>query len=152
MKSAWRKLALLSLIIASGCAGMKIYPAHPLVDEILKPRAGFDGKLTNRTCGLYDKGACVVEKIATYDLTDSVFRKTVNDLKFICSVGGRRFKVCLDKPGFCRFSSETYKCGFLGLARCSKRIEEYLPADPYQFLIDAKVKCFNKENYPFEGL
>jgi len=152
MKSAWLKLSLLSVVVTGGCAGVEIYPAHSLVDQIIMPRAGYDGKLTNRTCGAYKDGKCSDEKIQTYDLSDALFRKTANDLKFLCNVGGRRFKICMDKPGFCRFSSETYKCGFLGLAKCSKQIEEYLPASPYQFLLDAKVKCSNKENYPFEGL
>ena len=152
MNSAWRKLALLSFVI-SGCAGPKIYTAHPLVDQILKPRTGVEGNLTNRTCSKYDGDRCAQENIQAYNLSDPVFRKTVNDLKFLCNIGGRRFKVCLDKPGFCRFSSDTYKCGFLHLFKCSGELEEeYLPAEPYQFLLDAKVRCFNKETYPFEGL
>lgn len=152
MKFVWRKLSLSCLFFILGCAGPQIFPAHPLVDQILKPRVGHDGKLTNRTCLKIEKDKCVEEKIVDYEIADPVFRKTANDFHFLCNIAGRRFKLCLDKPGFCRFSSETYRCGFLKLGKCSKRIEEYLPAEPYKYLIDAKVRCFKKETYPFDGV
>lgn len=142
----------LTLLIVSGCAGQKVYLAHPLVDQIITPRPGHEGKLTNRTCGKYEKGICTDERITDYEISDASFRETVNKLSFICNIGGRRFKVCLDKPGFCRFSTETYRCGFLKLSKCTKRLEEYLPAEPYKFLLDSKLRCFNKETYPFGGI
>ena len=83
--------------------------------------------------------------IKEYDLQDANFRKEANDFGFICNLGGKRYKICLDKPGFCRIS---YKNGFLGIGK--KKIEEYVPAVPYQYLIDANLKCFNKDEYPFE--
>lgn len=130
-----------------------IYPEHPLVDEILKVRKGHEGLLTNRTCALKtDPNAadsspgCQVEHIKDYALSDPEFRQTVNRLNFICNVGGKRYKICLDKPGFCRFSY-TQDC-FLGfICKPAERLEEYLPVEKYGFLLDANVRCAKKEKY-----
>lgn len=123
-----------------------IYPEHPLVDQILKVRAGHDGKLTNRTVPAPDAQGLVVPIIKDYPLDDPEFRKTVNELGFICNIGGKRFKICTDKPGFCRFS-HAKKC-FLGLlCRDGELLEEYLPVEKYGFLLDANARCAKREKY-----
>lgn len=132
-----------------------LYPAHPLSDQIIKVRAGHEGFLTNRTCGAYIPGevapekACSDERITRYPLNSPEFRATVNKLNFLCNIGGRRFKICVDKPGFCRFSTGPKKCsGFLGLfCKEGERLEEYLPVEQYRFLLDANAKCANKDKY-----
>jgi len=117
------------------------------MQQILKPRAGHKG-LTNRACLAWnDENECLKYEIQEYLLEDAEFRETVNSFDFICSIGGRRFKVCKDKPGFCRI---TYTdCGIF----CRrKRHEEYIPAEKYDFLLAANTRCMNKEEYPLGGV
>lgn len=145
LKGLRKTPGFLSLLLV-GCVTSMVYAPHPLVEQILKPRAGYDGKLTNRTCGEYQNGKCVKESIATYNLEDADFRSSVNKFNFICSIGGRRFKICIDKPGFCRFTYE--KSCFLGVfCKKGERLEEYLPVEKYRFLLDADTRCASKEIY-----
>lgn len=137
---------LLLGLFTGGCSVAPIYAPHPLVEQILKPREGYEGKLTNRTCGEYVDGKCTKEAITTYDLGDASFREAVNKFDFLCSIGGRRFKICLDKPGFCRFTYKT-SC-FLGMfCKKGEKLEEYLPVEQYRFLLDADTRCANKGIY-----
>lgn len=151
-------LRALALVVGLGVVGCTtapvLYPAHPLVDQIVKVRAGHEGFLTNRTCSGKDESLgiekeCLGEKITRYPLEAEEFRQTANRLNFLCNIGGKRFKICLDKPGFCRFSSGPKKCsGFLGLfCKEGELLEEYLPVEKYRFLLDAKTKCANKDKY-----
>jgi hypothetical protein len=120
------------------------HPRHPLSEQILKPRVGFKG-LTNRACEVFDKarGECLEYKIEERLLEDAEFRNTANMLGFICLIGGRRFKICEDKPGFCR---HTYKRNcFLGICGKRDKLEEYIPVERYQFLLDANTRCFDKD-------
>ena len=152
MKSSYmlRRILSLVLLVGSGCSEAQIYQQNPLSDQILKPRPGHEGKLTNRACLKFDDDKCVDEKIAEYDLKDAEFRDRVNKMNFICNLGGRRFKICKDKPGFCRFYRQK-KC-FLGICVDDKKLtEEYIPVEPYSFILDAKTRCFQKDLYPFEG-
>jgi hypothetical protein len=130
------------LILLASCATPQVELRHPLSQQILKPRPGYKG-LTNRACeALNEKGECAGMVVKEYLLEDPVFRKTANDLKFICSVGGRRFKICLDQPGLCRTTYED--CGWF--CKDKKKVE-YIPANQYQFLLDANTVCQNREIY-----
>jgi hypothetical protein len=107
--------------------------------------------LSNRACEAWDeKGVCTNYVVKYYALSDATFRKTVNDLQFMCVIGGRVFKVCLDKPGFCRHTTEKH-CT-LGVFCQSKRHEEFIPIEPLQFHLDAGTQCFSDDRYPFEDL
>jgi len=132
-------------LLVNSCATEQTYPRNALVNQILKPRPGYTG-LTNRACEVWDvKNICTTWVIKEYIL-DEPTRKTLSGLDFICNISGHRYKVCLDKEGFCRTSY--YGCGFLNMKQCKK--EEYLPVSNYQFLLDANTKCFNKYAYPFD--
>lgn len=131
--------------LLAGCGTTPVTQVqHELVDQILKPRAGYPGKLTNRSCLVFDDGKCLKESILAHDLNDPQFRANANSLRFACKLADRHFKICLDKPGFCRFQEKA--CGFLGMDKCRKEIE-YVPAEPYQFLIDSGVICFSEARY-----
>lgn len=142
----YRPAILLSLLLFGACASepVLIY-RHELADQILKPREGYKG-LTNRACTSYKDGKCSSYVVEDRLLEDAQFRETVNKLGFICNVGGRRFKVCQDKPGLCRIWFTD-----CGLFCRKKRHEEYVPASNYRFLLDAKTRCFAKDKYPFDG-
>jgi hypothetical protein len=71
-----------------------------------------------------------------------------NDLSFVCNLAGRRFKVCLDKPGFCRRWGE--KDCDLGIFCKTRQREEYIPAEPMELHLAGNTRCFNKERYPFD--
>lgn len=138
------KKILFTLLIHLGCATPPV-PQHALVDQILSARKGFDGKLTNSHCV---DAACKDLQISAYDLSDSAFRETVNKLDFICNIAGHRWKVCLDKPGFCRLHHE---CAWwdLGQLFCKEKWD-FIPVEPYQYLIDSRTRCFSKKKYPFD--
>ena len=132
---------VLPLVILSSCAP-KIYNRSEFVDQILKPRKGFEGFLTNSRCTKRKGDDCKNLEIEKYDLNDDSFRRTVNRLDFICMIGNKRYKVCLDKVGFCRRS---FRRNWLG--RRKFRYEKYIPAYDYDFLIKSKLRCFNKYKY-----
>lgn len=142
------KALALFLLGAVGCAtAPEIYPSHPLVDEIVKVRPGHAGTLTNRAEILGPDGKSTVAVVTEYPLHDPAFRDTVNKLDFLCNIGGKRYKICKDKPGFCRIGS-TRSCA-IGPLFC-KDVEaeiDYIPVDNYQFLLDAKARCASKQNY-----
>lgn len=142
----------LLIILTAGAAACAVapvvYPPHPLIDEILKVREGHDGNLTNRTCASYDQktGLCANEKVVDYPLTDADFRATANKFDFICNLGGKRYKICKDKPGFCRIGY-TQSC-FLFICQDGPEIEtDYVPATNSAFLLQANARCANKKEY-----
>lgn len=144
-------LTVFGLLMLAACAGVPDFvPRHVFIDQILTPRRGMVG-LTNRACsGADEKGACKGFDIVEYKLDDEQTRKDFNTLGFICNIGGRRFKVCMDKPGFCRISYKK-KCT-LGIVCHTKLLEEYLPVADYEFLLKAKTRCFQKDTYPFDTM
>jgi hypothetical protein len=138
---------LLSLLLFNACAsGPSSYPQHTLVDQILRPRTGYTG-LTNSWCERWEDGRCQSLKIEDHPLTPE-FRKQLNDFKFICRVGDRRFKVCVDKEGLCR--REVKDCGHWWCR--DKVIEVFIPITDYQYLLNANTKCFNRNRYPYWDL
>jgi hypothetical protein len=140
-----RATSWLFWLLLSSCAGPVIYPQHELSRQILSPRPGHTG-LVNRACAARDSERCTRWLTSEYSLEDPVFRDTANRLNFVCNVGGKRYRICRDKPGLCRIWFTD--CGLF----CSKkRHEEYLPASGYQFLLDANTVCFNETEYDLQG-
>jgi hypothetical protein len=151
MRSKLRRgLEAACLLTLAACATPEQYPRSPFVKQILKPREGHTG-LTNRACEVYDpkSGACSTWKVLDYAFEDEAFRKQANQLNFICLVGGKRYKICLDKPGLCRITY-TKKCT-LGMFCKTERHEDSLPASGYQFLLDSDTVCFSQTEYDLQG-
>ncbi len=135
---------LFTLSAVGGCAGPSVYPRHPFSDQILVPRAGHTG-LTNGACPLAVPNCPKVE-VVEYKFEDAGFRDLANRLNFICRIGGKRYKICKDKPGLCRI---TYK---KKLFAKDERIEEYLPMpEQYPFLLAGNAVCFNEDKYNLQG-
>lgn len=154
LRALWPLLWLLPLllpVLLNNCVTEPTYLQHPLESEIISPRPGHDGKLTNRArvCVAEQDGKCIKWgfTVKEYDLSDPNFRTLVNRMGFICSVGCHRYKICIDKPGFCRVSYTSNWIG--GLFGQRDRHEDYLPISPYQAVLDANVRCFNQSIYNF---
>lgn len=131
------------LLLLLGC--VSVPPAYPeliLGEQILRPRAGHDGYLTNSHYEVDPISKLNTEIIKSYDFNDAAFRKEANDLDFACKVGDKRFKICMDKPGLCR----KYKSGWFS------HDEEYLPASNYKLMLDAGTKCFSVNKYSWGAL
>jgi hypothetical protein len=142
-------LLCLALMWGACTSVPETYPRHPLSEQILKPRKGYRG-LTNRVCLLTDEqGRCTQPEVLDYSLDDENFRLTAEKLNFVCYVAGKRYRICKDKPGLCRVSYKE-KC-FIGICRRGDRVEEYLPASQYQFLLDANTECANEDAYNLQG-
>lgn len=123
------KLLVLFLSVISGCSSLKTLNRPPLIDQLISIRPNYVGYLTNTNCLEYDGSTCIKYEIIKYDLRNETVRKKLNDFGFICEIGGQRFKVCFDKPGFCQFDGEVWK---------------YLPADTdagHSYLLDARTVC-----------
>lgn len=141
-------LALLAALQFPSCVSApQAYPQGVLARQILVPRPGHDGKLTNQACVAFAKdGTCSQEIVLEYDLTQSSVRQELNNLNFICKMAGHRYKICTDKAGFCH---ETYKsCGLFGMDRCP--VETFVPISSYQTILDSGIVCFNQSVYDFE--
>lgn len=134
-----------------GCAsGKEVLERNPLLFEILRVRPDYPGMLTNSNCIRYEKNVCKSLEIKVYDLSDAHFRETLNAAKFLCNIGGSQFKVCLDKPGYCK--KEFKQTCFLGI--CGKRIldkETFYPASDHAFLVNLDVRCMQNDS-AFEDL
>ena len=146
-----RILALSCLILLTSCEHLgnlvsndKILNKSKLVDQILRPRKGHEPNLTNFTCKKKNLDKCEDWDKAFYDVNDSDLRKRLNDLGFVCSIAGKRYKVCLDRPGFCRFGAKRKYLLFKSL-----ELVDYIPISQYTFLIDSDSKCYNKNKYRF---
>lgn len=137
----------LLLLAASSCAS-NVVLRHQLYEQILRPRVGHKG-LTNRACDRQKDGKCLEITVKEYLFEDPAFRQTANELEFICKVGGKRYKICQDKPGLCRITYEK-NCNLFGCK--STRLESYLPGSRYQFLLDAKTVCFSRKSYDWGAI
>lgn len=127
-----------TLIILINCT-TKIYYRSPLFQQRLVVRPQYPGYLTNQICLEYKKGECTNWDLDKHDLTDPVFREHANKLKISCRVGEQYWRICLDKPGYCR---RTLKCVKKVLWHCKKYEELYLDAkEEHDFLIRAGTYC-----------
>lgn len=130
-------IILLTLFI--GCSTREPLPPNPLYNQILKVRNGHDG-LTNSYCEKYKGNKCESLKIVTYSLKDPKMRYRLGvELGFICYIAGKRYKVCYDKEGFCRFTYERSNLVF------KKLVEKYIPLHPLEYHIQANTKCYSNK-------
>ena len=91
---------LLVLIILSSCTITSFH--KETVGQHLTVRKDYKGFLVNEICSEEKNGKCRKTSVVIYDMADQKVRETLNKLKFLCKVGGERYHICQDKPGFCR--------------------------------------------------
>lgn len=131
---------------------------QPLQNQRLIPRPGYEGHLTNRVCKDFygkkcdkDKDGNLEVSIRQYDLKDVTFRKKLIEFDFACSIGGKRYRICPDRPGFCRRELHR-KCVkwkkklFSSKKKCKKWeekiVKKYRDATTdYEFLLDGATEC-----------
>ena len=164
------KLVLISLLLLiTSCAGLKdwskkvmepksdmdeVHEVHrPLEKQRLLPRPGYEGFLTNRVCTKWYGSTCESESIKKYDLKDKKVRDNFIELNFACYVAKKRYRLCPDKPGFCRKTRAEKKCirwgkRFLTRKKYCKEyskpvvVQKYLDAvEDFQFLLDGTLEC-----------
>jgi len=125
------------LFILAACATESPLPRAPLIDQVLSVRPNGEPVLSNRVyveCGKDDW----CSDLATYDLRDAEIRDKLFKFQFVCRVGGRRFGICADRPGFCR---TTYS----GALFWKKKEVEYLGIEQnYKMLSDSMTTCFSE--------
>lgn len=158
-------LIILTVLFLSSCSNLKqwyhevsepdsIYKEVPLnhqalVGQRLIPRPGYTG-LTNQVCLEFYGPDCIKKSIREYKLEDPKVRDAFNEFKFACHIGGKRYRICKDQPGFCRTESHSV-CERWGKKLFSRRkvcrrwgTEEkkmYKPISDYQFLLDGATEC-----------
>lgn len=138
-------------LLLSDCASFEMFPEHQLSEKILWSHPDYPGKLTQRVCEATDGKDCTKWKTLVYDLENSDFRMTVNKFDFVCSVGGKRYNVCWDKPGFCRIGA-IKKCHLAIFCKETPVEIDYIPAvEQVQFLVDANTRCANKRLYDLDN-
>lgn len=124
----------LILVGFQGCSLLSVGGGHNILSkQILRARPGYEGFLTNKTCLKQSLYGCSNWSIKAYDIRSPKVRQTLTKLEFICQVNNRRYKFCIDKPGFCRHS---YNAG--------DKVEEYLPISGYDYLLEAGTVCYNR--------
>ena len=132
----FRITLLISIFFILQCKTPEKYYHRPLIKQRLVVRPGYPGKLTNRVC---NGDNCTTEE---YSLSDPAFRQTANDLRIICEIAGKRWRICLARPGYCR---RTLKCVKKFLWSCKKYEELYIPAERHDYLISANTVCQGKD-------
>lgn len=139
-----RILIVLSLLSLLSCASQQKYEVSDLKDRILKFRTGFTG-LTYNACVRWDShNNCEEFQVKEYSLDDAGGRRAFNEMKFVCYLAGKRYKICMDKAGLCH--RYRVSCGFLGMDRCWR--EDYIEAKSNnQFLVDSGCRCFSTDTW-----
>lgn len=123
----------------------------PLEKQRLIPRPGYEGHLTNRVCLKWYGGKCEKESVKKYSLKDKNVRSRLIRFKFACHIGGKRYRVCPDKEGFCRRDKKRVctkwvrKHIFTNKKKCKnwkdEAINTFIPVSDYQLLLDGSTEC-----------
>jgi hypothetical protein len=155
-------MRILILIFLVSCSSFEKKPersAYPdiklnhqaLINQRLIPRPGHVGFLTNQACLKYVGKTCLERSLMKYDLMDMEVRKQlVEQLKFACTMGKRRYRISVKDPAIVRqeigclkwkkklVTRKTY-CDKYGVVK-----KEFLHVGDeasYQKLIDGALEC-----------
>jgi hypothetical protein len=135
------KVAALLLFIFA-CSTKPTFERGPLKDLVLRPRKGFQDKLTNRRCIERKKysDTCLKYDTTEYDFNDANVRKLLRDLKFLCNVNGVQYGVCPTARGLCQLTKET--SGIWPFRTTTIKLNKYLSLhDDYELLIQSDTYC-----------
>lgn len=132
----------LLLFFFAACTTKPIYNRGPVKDLLLRPRAGYVGKLTNKRCSERKKRSdvCVKYDVKEFDFNDDETRALLRNLKFVCNVRGERFSPCEKSRGLCQLRRD--ESGIWPFRKSEVKVNKYISmVDDYQFLIEADTYC-----------
>lgn len=113
---------------------------RPLAEQRLSPRPGYPG-LSNQVCKKRTPFKCEEWSIVDYDLRDPAVRKRLRDVRLICSVGGRRYRIDQRWPGLIRTETQ----GRWPMKKL--KIVDYIDiVSGHQRLLDAKTWCASQNS------
>lgn len=132
-------LSMLVIVLFSGCSTTDDFvnmPRQPLVKQRLVVREAYPGLTNSRT--IQEEGDKEPSlEVKSYDLEDAGVRRLLIDLQFRCMVGQKRYKICPDRAGFCRYECEKKWFGRRG--KCS--ITSYIPLEPRIYHVESGTVC-----------
>lgn len=141
----WLIIATAIFVIYLGLAGCATTTQNhrDLSTQLIFFRDSNTGLGTNRICAEKDIiGRCKSWSTKSYDLNDAEVRKILIRLGFSCKIGGKRFKIDPDNPGFARYKEKS--CLF-----CSKtEIVERIPITESRYIVDAGTYCYTEAEHP----
>lgn len=138
-------LAVSIFVIYIGLSGCSTVTQNhrDLSSQIIFFRDSATGLGQNRICSQKDIiGRCQEWSVKTYDLKDPEVRDTLIKLGFACQIGGKRFKIDPDNPGFARYKEKS--CLF-----CSRKSEivERIPITSSRYIVDAGTYCYTESEH-----
>jgi hypothetical protein len=135
----WALTFLLSALLAA-CTSASVLNRGPTGSLVLRPRAGYIDKLTNRRCTEFKHDTCLAWDTAEYDIAQADTRKLLRDLKFICNVQGERFAICENSRGLCQLKQ--IQTGTWPFRKTEIVLSKYLSLHSnLDFLIAANTYC-----------
>lgn len=137
-------LILLSLVLLLSCSTQKISGVAPLKDLILRPLAGYEGKLVNRDCQEFKGKECIQVKDFVMDLTKLEDRKQLWELNFRCNVNGKRFGVCQSWAGLCEVDVQDKHFLGIRIKRTYVVLDSIDIVKDYKRLLNADAKCASR--------
>lgn len=131
-------MKLFLLLCLAACAVTKpVYEHSPLVDQLLYPRPGHEGRLTHSRCASRDGVRCLTWDTLEYDLTDKAARARLIAQEFTCKVGDEQYRVCVELNGLCHQGTNR---GWFG-KREVKLLHVIDAVKNYGLLLDSNAVC-----------
>ena len=150
-------MKILILLFLASCSSIQDKPEiyseirlnhTALIGQRLIPRAGYNGHLTNQVCTEFAGKNCLKRSLLKYDMNDESTRnQLVNDLKFACKIGKKRWRISVKTPtlihqesGCVKWKKRTISrkvyCAQIGVIKM-----EFIKFEDYQRLIDGALEC-----------
>lgn len=137
--------SFLALFIFVGCASQSPPTRPALINQILRPRPGYEGRLTNQFCKAYKDGKCTDKDVVEYDIRLQEVRDRLLTARFVCVVGNKRFRVCHELHGLCHQTEVT--TGSWPFRKKEIKLLEVLDIEKnYQTLIDLNTVCASMDS------
>lgn len=148
MKQCLSKLLLfLAAISFVSCKTQPVeYNRHPLVEQILRFDPNYPGFLVNKVWRTKDGVASF--DVIKYDLEDRDLRLRLRQMKFICNVNGKPYRIAQDVAGLIH---EKYnKSCFLFICGEPKLESSHIIKKDDRILVDTAAYCHSLDQYDFE--
>jgi hypothetical protein len=143
-------IILMTALVSVSCASIKqgaggTFEARPLIQQIIRMRAGHKG-LTHNTC--VEKnwfGECTKMDVIEYDLADPKVRERLIKMGFRCNIAGFRYKIHPDRAAFVRY--QRTGGGWFQPPEETKLVN-VVDQSELQILLDGATVCWSEVTYP----